>query len=282
MRVVVTGASGHLGRVVVSQLLEQDVTVLGIDKRPAELPVPMILVDLCDIGQVYGALAGADAVIHLGAIPSPGGLPAETVFYNNVMGQFHVYEAASKLGIRRIVSASSVSALGFPFQHRWSEPLYFPIDELHPLLPQDPYGLSKALGEEIAAAYCRRGSGSSVSLRFSTIVNMNDIAGLVEAARNSPGDLASALWSYVDIRDAAYACLLALTAEFEGHQPLFITAADTVSPLPTDDLLDRWFPTVTRHTGDRSSRWSLLDGTRAAQLIGYHPRYCWSDVLAGL
>ncbi len=280
MRVVVTGASGRLGRAVVDVLLKEEIDVLGVDKRPSPLHnVPMIILDLCNMGQVFGALAGADAVIHLGAIPAPVGLPPEVVYSNNVLAQFNVFEAAAKLGIRRVVSASSVSALGFPFQHRWSEPLYFPIDEDHPLLPQDAYGLSKATGEEIAAAYCRRGAGSAASLRISTIVDISDVSARVESARTHPEAWASALWSYVEVRDVARACFLALTVPFEGHLPCYITARDTLSHLPTDELLDSWFPQVQRRPGDRVKRWSLLDGAQALTTLGYHPQYCWADML---
>ena len=172
MRVAVTGASGRLGRATVLALRDRGLSVVGIDNRPIEGGAsPHIQADLSDLGQTYGALAGADAVIHLAAIPGPEGLPPEVVYATNVIITFNVFEAAATLGIRRVVNASSVSALGFPWQHRWSEPLYLPIDEAHPLLPQDCYGLSKANGEEIAAAYCRRGAGSAASLRFSTILS---------------------------------------------------------------------------------------------------------------
>ena len=171
MRVVVTGAAGRLGHAVVQLLVRRGTGLLAVDRVPApSLGAPALLADLCDLGQTYGALAGADAVIHLGAIPAPIGFPPEQVYRNNMLSTFNVFEAAASLGIRRMVYASSVSALGFPWQHRWSEPLYLPIDEAHPLLPQDCYGLSKAQGEGIASAYALRGAVSTASLRFSTVL----------------------------------------------------------------------------------------------------------------
>ncbi|GCE02972.1 NAD-dependent epimerase/dehydratase family protein [Dictyobacter aurantiacus] len=280
MHVVVTGASGRLGRTVVALLQAKGFKVIGIDKRPcATLPVPLIQLDLCNIDQVQKAMAGADAIVHLGAIPSPGGFPAEVVYSNNILGTFNVFEVADRLGIRRVVYASSVSALGFPFQRLWSEPAYFPIDEAHPLLPQDPYGLSKANGEEIAAAYCRRGAGSAASLRISTIVDEADLSEKFESARIAPENWASSLWSYVEVRDVAHACFLALTTPFEGHLPCFITAAETISEIPTNDLLQRWFPHVPYVVGESSPHWSLLNGSCARDRLGYVPRYRWSDLL---
>jgi len=285
MRVVVTGACGKLGRAVVSALSERGIDVLSVDKganRAGERRCH--LVDLDDLGQVYGALAGADAAIHLAAIPNPLGHPPEVVFRNNVFAQFNVFEAAATLGVHRVVSASSVSALGFPFQHRWSEPHYVPINEEHPLLPQDAYGLSKATGEEIAAAYCRRGAGSAASLRFSTILAEDSYQQFITDVRRDPRASAHLLWSYVDLRDAVQACLLALTAPFDGHQPLFITADDTTADVPTDALLARYFPNVPRHmpAADGAithARWSLLDGARAAEVLGYRPQHSWQEAL---
>lgn len=285
MRVVVTGAAGRLGRAVVSLLAEQSVDLLAVDREPMpSASTPTLRADLCDLGQAYGALAGAGAIIHLAAIPAPVGHPPEEVYRTNILSTFNVFEAAATLGIRRVVYASSVSALGFPWQHRWSEPRYLPIDEAHPLLPQDCYGLSKAQGEGIAAAYALRGAGSAASLRFSTVLAGDACAPMIAGVRREPGASAQLLWSYVDLRDAARACLLALNAPFEGHVPLFITARDTTADLPSDTLLDRYFPQVPRHmppadASPLSEHWSLLDGTRAWEVIGYRPEYTWRQVL---
>jgi UDP-glucose 4-epimerase len=283
MRVTVTGASGRLGRVVVDTLRARAHTVNGVDTRPAAVgSAAHMVADLRDMGQAVAALVGSDAVIHLAAIPVPGGHPPEVVYSTNMLSTFHVFEAAAALGIRRVIYASSVSALGFPWQHRWSEPHYLPIDEAHPLLPQDCYGLSKGQGEDVAAAYARRGAGSAVSLRFSTILSDDSYGPLIRSSIANPGGHAHLLWSYVDQRDAALACALAVEAKTEGHQPLFITADDTTSPLPTDELLDSYFPAVPRLTGERSGRWSLLNISRAAEEIGYRPHHRWEQVVPRL
>jgi UDP-glucose 4-epimerase len=282
VRVGVTGASGRLGGAVVAALLAEHHEAIGIDNRPpARADARHFAIDLRDLGQTYGALAGLEAVIHLAAIPAPAGRAPEVVFSTNVLSTFNVFEAAATLGIPRVISASSVSALGFPWQHRWSDPLYLPIDEAHPLLPQDCYGLSKATGEEIAAAYCRRTGGSAASLRFSTILAEDGYTRHVARVREDPGGSAHLLWSYVDLRDAARSCLLALAAPFEGHQPLYITAADTLSALPTGELAARYFPRVPIRPGDRAPHWSALAIARAEAAIGYRPRHGWRDAPPG-
>lgn len=280
MRVAVTGAAGRLGRTVMARLQDTGREVIGLDRIDPGGQGLIIVSDLCDLGQVCGVLADVDGVIHLGAIPAPIGHPPDVVFRNNVLGQFNVYEAAAILGINRVVDASSVSALGFPWQHRWSEPFYLPIDEAHPLLPQDAYGLSKAVGEQIAAAYCRRTGGSAVSLCFSTIVDVDGYRRFIDSVRARPSDFAPVLWSYTDRRDAVEACLLALTTPVEGYHPLFIVADDTSSEQATDVLLERYFPAVPRRPAqERPARWPLIDGTRAATVLRFHPRHRWQEML---
>jgi nucleoside-diphosphate-sugar epimerase len=260
--------------------------VVCLDRTPyAHAGVRTIIIDLENLGQVVQGVAGCDAILHLGAIPSPTVNPADVVFRNNVMGDFNVFEAAAVLGIGRVVHASSVSALGFPYQHRWSTPLYVPIDEEHPLIPQDAYGLSKAVGEETAAAYCRRGAGSAAGLRFSTILLEEAYPTYIAAQHRDPGASANVLWSYVDLRDAAMACALALTASFTEYHSFFITANDTTSDLPTDTLLERYFPNVPRRARSEGAtelgdHWSLLDCFWARQVLGYQPKYTWREVLA--
>ncbi len=141
MRVVVTGDSGMAGRAVVEGLVENGFDVTNIDLVASDGPAPFRRADLEDLGQVYGSLRGAEAVVHFAAIPRPTLDVQEVVFRTNVMSAFNVLEAASALGINRVVSASSVSVLGFPFFEQPFAPEYVPIDEKHPLLPQDDYAL---------------------------------------------------------------------------------------------------------------------------------------------
>lgn len=279
MKVAVTGAAGLLGQAAVSALAAGGIEVLAVDRHFARTTpgITRLYADLNDLGQVYGALAGQDAVLHLAAIPAPTGLPAEEVFRNNTASTFHVYEAAARLGIRRVVSASSISAYGFPFQHRWSVPEYFPLDEAHPLLPQDSYGLSKAVGEQIAQAYNRRGAGDAVSLRISHVVDDTTIKSLLAATSENPAKFAPELWSYVHVRDVAQACLLALTRPLEGrHVAVHVTADDTSCAVPTDTLLARWFPEVPIRKHEAAEHWSLFDASTARSVLGYQPTYSWT------
>ncbi|HEV2634601.1 MAG TPA: NAD(P)-dependent oxidoreductase [Actinocrinis sp.] len=277
VRIVVTGAAGRLGQVVVELLESEGMDVLAVDRQFAEGPSEHRLVaDLQNLGQVYGALAGADAVVHLAAVPSPGGYPAEHVFGNNTMAQFHVFEAAARLGVRRVVSASSFSAYGFPFQREPIVPDYLPLDEDHPLIPQDPYGLSKVVGEQIAASFARRNSGTAVSLRFSRVLREDMVLPLVQYAEQKPGPFVRELWSYIHVRDAARACLAGLTAQIDGHVIVHASAADTLSATPSEELARRWLPQVPVRGHAGGERWPLVTVDRAEKLLGFVPEYSWT------
>src|SRR3954466_8480942 len=124
MRVVVTGGSGLAGRAVVGGLVEHGFDVLNVDLVPSAGAAQFLRADVADLGQVYGCLRDAEAVVHFAAIPRPTLDVPEVVFRTNVMSTFNVLEAASTLGINRIVYASSVSVLGFPFFEQPIAPVY--------------------------------------------------------------------------------------------------------------------------------------------------------------
>ena len=151
-KILVTGGSGKAGPWVIADLLEHGYDVVNVDTRPST-QVHTFRADLTDLGQVYGVLEGRDAVIHLAAIPWPGEHAPEVVFRNNVMSTFNILQAASVLGIKKVVMAGSESALGFPFAFRPFNPHYLPIDEAHPLQGQSPYSASKIGADKIAEAF---------------------------------------------------------------------------------------------------------------------------------
>ena len=274
MRVVVTGGSGLAGRAVVEGLVEHGFDVTNVDLVASDGPAPFRRADLEDLGQVYGCLRGAEAVVHFAAIPRPTFDVPEVVFRTNVMSAFNVLEAASALGINRVVSASSVSVLGFPFFEQPFAPDYVPIDEAHPLLPQDAYALSKRIGEELADGFARRGRLSVVSLRFPWIHTPRTFAEQVRPLWADPAAGASNLWSYIDTRDVAEAVRLALTAEIGGHEACFVAAADSFMPIPSRVLVADHYPTTIIHD-ELTDHVSLLSSAKAEALIGFRARHSW-------
>src|SRR5581483_6758968 len=151
---------------------------------------------------------------------------------------FNVLEAAAQLGIRRVVLASSMSVLGYPFYYRYFAPEYVPIDEGHPLKPQDPDALSKVVGEVMGQAFARRADVSIVSLRFAWIHTPETFKQQIVPFWNNPGGEAAAnLWGYIDARDAAQACRRALETSLTGHEAFFIAAPNTFMKTPPADLM---------------------------------------------
>ena len=276
-KVLVSGSDGRIGSVTVKELMDHGYDVTPADRQRTQ-EWNTQLVDFEDLGQVIGLMQSHDAVIHLAAIPSPEAHTAEVVFRNNVMSTFNVLEAATILGIKRVVLASSISALGYAFRHRHFNPRYLPINEEHPLLSQDCYGLSKMVGETLAEGFLRRSPELSlISLRFTTVVD-DDAQAWLNAARSGPtrdDENYGAFWTFVDVRDAAAACRLAMAYGVAGHEALNICAPTIYREENVAALMARHFPgdyPIAEHVrGDTSP----VDCSKAERLLGWKARYNW-------
>jgi nucleoside-diphosphate-sugar epimerase len=181
MHILVTGGLGMVGRPLVQRLLRQGFTVKVIDRIPEAEADRTALGDAsyacCDIND-FAALReqvrGMQAIVHLAAIPHPAGGPGHEIFRINCAGSFNVYEAAAQEGIRRVVSASSINALGFNYGIKSFPIHYLPVDEQHPVFTTDPYSFSKQVLEEIAAYYWRREGISGVQLRLPAVLHITE------------------------------------------------------------------------------------------------------------
>jgi nucleoside-diphosphate-sugar epimerase len=276
LKVVVTGASGKAGRAVVRDLLEHELEVLGVDLvAPAESPAALLLADLTDFGQAVECLAGVDAVVHLAAIPAPGIRTEATTFETNTLSTYNVFEAARLLGVRRVVWASSETILGLPFERE--QPAYAPIDEEHPAYPESSYALSKLLSEELGRQLYRSTGTPYVALRFSNIMEPHDYEDF-RAYWEDPRIRRWNLWGYVDARDVAQSCRLALEADV-GAEHFIVAAADTVMNRPSRELMGEVYPSVPYRptAGDFDT---LLSIQKARTLLGYEPQWSWRDHVA--
>ena len=280
MIVAVTGSAGKIGRHAVAALRAGGHRVIGLDLRAANADgVRTVSCDCTDFGQVMGTLSGVDtmarpdAIVHLAGIPMPGLATDQQTFAANTLSTYNVFSAAARLGIQRIAWGSSETILGLPFA---TPPAFAPLDETHPDRPEWSYSLSKKLGETMAEEFCRWNPGMAIaSLRFSNVYDQSDYAqrGAIEA---NPALRKGNLWGYVDARDAAEACRLAVEAPLQGHQPMIVAAADTVVGTPTAELLAAHFPDVPLRS-PLAGNASILSSARAAELIGYQPRYSWRN-----
>lgn len=277
-RLAVTGGSGLVGRHIAAHLRQRHEVVV-LDLVPPPLPeVRFIRVDILDLAALEEALTGCDAVVHMAAIPLPFEHAPERVFVVNALGTFNVLEAAVRCGVKRLVFFSSESVLGFSFMEKRIWPLYLPIDEDHPLRPQDPYALSKLVGEEICRAYSRRYEIQTIALRPPWIWVPEELE-LYRALVAEPDRWYKGLWAYIWVYDLAEAVELALASELPAHTTLFVAADDNGTEVESRLLTARYYPEVKRIASDFGGRQSLISSARARRLLGWRPRRSWRSIL---
>ncbi|MGX5680202.1 NAD-dependent epimerase/dehydratase family protein [Schumannella luteola] len=272
MRIAVTGGSGKLGRAVVAHLRYEGHEVLVLD-RVAERDESSLALDLTNYGHVVDALAGCDAAVHLAAIPAPGIVPDAATFENNMLASYNVLQAARRVGIRRIVFASSETVLGLPFD---VPPPYIPVDEEYDTRPESVYSLGKHLEEELARKLVRWDPELSITaLRFSNVMAPSDYAEF--GTWQDDATLRKwNLWGYIDARDGAQAVLRSLERGAPGFDVFIIAAADTVMTRSNESLVAEVFPGV-EVRGELGEHDSLLSIAKARRELGYEPKYSWRD-----
>ena len=274
-RVLVTGAAGRLGRVVVAQLAAQHVETVGVDRVPAtDTGADRFLAgDVTDPALVRAALDGVDGVIHLAALASPAMGTPEEVFGSNSLGTFAVLDAAGRAGVPRAVLASSQSIYGLAFSPEPQDPFYVPIDADHPLQVADPYALSKQADEATGVMISRRYGMSVAALRYPMLGSVDGrLAEIGAQWRDDPALGARPLWAYLDDRDAAAVALLALRASLPGYHMFQVAAPETIVPRPTADLLDLFYPRVPRRRAF-AGREVPFDTSAATELLGFRPAH---------
>jgi nucleoside-diphosphate-sugar epimerase len=193
-------------------------------------------------------------------------------FNHNVGITYNVLTAAHAAGAKKIVCGSSLAVYGFYYPLREDWPDYLPVDEDHPRRPQDPYGISKLVGEELCAAFARKSDMQIASLRFSGIYTESHHALLLERKKNPTLRGTGALWSYVDVRDAARACRLALEANFRGYQAFNICAPTTIMDTPTQELVSRYLPQVKDLRDELAGRSGGYSVIKARSLLAFEAK----------
>jgi nucleoside-diphosphate-sugar epimerase len=276
-RICVTGASGQAGRAVVTDLRAHgyDVAATDVAVTRADREDGVLRADLTDYGQAVEALTQADAVVHLANIPAPGLSTPAVTFNANITMNFNIFQAAAALKLNRVVWASSETTLGLPFD---VPPRYAPVDEDHYPVPTSTYALSKVASETIAGHLAEWSGIPYIGLRFSNIMAPGDYQEF-PSFWPDPHARKWNLWGYIDERDVAASCRLALEAPagaVKGNPAFIIAAADTVMNRPSAELLAEVFPGVPL-TRDVGKFGTLLAIDRARQTLGFDPAHSWRD-----
>jgi len=287
MRVLVTGARGKVGRATVTALTGAGHHVRATDLSPPvfERPEPgepeYVQADLADAGDAFAVVRGAEAVVHAAAIPEPTRNPPHVVFHNNLMATFNALEAAIRFGVSRFVNISSETVPGFFFAERGFLPDYVPLDEEHPIRPQDPYATAKFFGELLMDAAIRRSDIRCISIRPCWVQHEGNYErNLGPWVRELPADLAPNFLSYIDVYDLADAIVLATESDLSGHEVFYIASPDTVGNRHLEEIVRRYYGDeieVRRPLPREDAGYISIE--KARRMLGYAPTRSWRDYL---
>lgn len=220
MRVLVTGATGYVGKAVVEVLARDHQHQLRLfDKAPIE-PMPdgaeMVNGDIADFDAVVAVVAGVDAVVNLAIAGAAEHYKTPTSPMRvNVQGTANVFEAARRANIRRIVHMSSGAVVT-----GYSRDTFIHVELPHKF--SGLYPLTKSLQERIAEQYAVDAGMTVIALRPWSVSD-----GPTMTAKNGrPLQYDKGFFGLVCRYDLAEACALGLTVPLEGFQPFHIMATD--------------------------------------------------------
>jgi UDP-glucose 4-epimerase len=284
MRILVTGARGKVGAATLDTLLQAGHEVTAVDRLAPVYEragrARYVQADLTDAGHAAAVVPGHDAVVHAAGIPSPVKNPPHEIFQTNLMATYHTLEAAERSGVGRFVHISSETVPGFSYPRRYFHAQYAPVDELHPVAPQDPYALSKWFGEQLMDAAVARSEITAVSVRPTWVQwegNIERNVGPIVRARGE--DTSASFWSYVVVDDLAELLTAAATGDVTGHEVVYAAAADTANGLPLHDLVRLHFGDEVRLRPVPRPDASGISCVKADKLFGWAPLRSWRDLL---
>ncbi len=292
-RIIFTGGTGKAGRHAVPHLLSKGYSILNVDLKPLNLPgVNTLIADLTDSGQAFNALTthfgfegfeegrvpqAPDAVVHFAAIPRVLIEPDNKTYAANVMSTYNVIEAAMKLGVRKVIIASSETTYGVCFAEGDRDYHAFPLEEDYDSDPMDSYGLSKVVNEKTARAFAMRYGADIYALRIGNVIEPHEYGPFADYVANPMMRKRNA-WSYIDARDLGEIVHLCIEKDGLGYQ-VFNAVNDTITAdLPTKEFLAKYAPNtpVTREMGEFEAP---LSNRKIREVLGFKEQHYWRNYL---
>ncbi|MBV9523828.1 MAG: NAD(P)-dependent oxidoreductase [Alphaproteobacteria bacterium] len=278
--VIVTGGLGRLGKFVIKDLLRHGHRVTVVDLKAPPDDINFVRADIMDIAAVRKALAGADSVVHLAGYDVDFGYPDEEYIRVNVVGSWHVLQAASELGIPKVVLSSSIAACGLQDARPDHAPIYVPVDEKQPDKPRHPYSVSKKLVEEAALRVADAGKVSVIVLRPMMVLQPSNFVRVMTRLRDPNYRW---LFYYVTPEDAAQAYRLGAEVVGVPFAVLFVGAADSCTPEPTLELVRRLWtthvPVSKPEVYAANPNASMFDCSAAHRVLGYSATSNWNEIV---
>ncbi|PUB18751.1 NAD-dependent epimerase/dehydratase family protein [Yoonia sediminilitoris] len=293
MRIFFTGGSGKAGKWAIRHLQAQGHVVVNIDKQPSGLDCSELLVDLCDAGQVIGAMSQYadfhelepgtgvpkyDAVVHFAAVPRVMIGTDGECFRQNTLSTYNVVEAAVKLGVPKIIFASSETTYGVCFADGEVKPDYVPVDEEHPTVPHDSYAMSKVCNEATGRSFQARSGADIYGLRINNVIEPHEYAENFPAFMKDPGLRRRNIFAYIDARDLGHMVDCCLKTDGLGYEVFNVSNDDMSVGITSDAVIAQFYPDVPVKRDMRPDE-TFYANDKAKRMVGFAPQHSWRDVL---
>lgn len=293
MRVFFTGGSGKAGRWAIKHLLEQGHHVVNIDQTPSGLDCPELLVDLCDAGQVIGAMSQFvdfdelepgtgvpkyDAVVHFAAVPRVMIGTDGECFRQNTITTYNVIEAAVKLGVPKVIFASSETTYGICFAEGDLKPDFIPVDETHPTVPHDSYAMSKVCNEATGRSFQARAGADIYALRINNVIEPHEYAEMFPRVIENPSLRRRNIFGYIDARDLGHMVDRCLKIDGLGYEVFNVANDDMSVGITTDQVIAQFYDGVEQRR-EMGPNETFYCNRKAKDMLGFSPKHSWRDVL---
>ena len=294
MRVLFTGGTGKAGKHVIPYLLEQGHRVLNVDLKPLDHPgVYNLVADITDSGQMFNAMSSYsgldelelgngilkfDAVVHFAAVPRILIKPDNETFRVNTIGTYNVIEAAVKLGIKKIIIASSETTYGICFSDGETDPKVLPLEEDYDVDPMDSYGLSKVVNEITARSFQKRSGFDIYALRIGNVIEPHEYAELFPHYFKHPEVRRRNAFCYIDARDLGQIVDLCLKHDGLGYQVFNAGNDHNGAVMPTKELAERFFPNVPI-IREMSEHEALFSNRKIREVLGFKEQHHWQKYI---